>query len=95
MLKVFEQDYEKKITFKGLDVIGFNCLEEFKKIPKERIFDFLPYISSKEDNMILKSWIHYFNSLKVPFVITKEENTYSDSNKKGPIRKRLWKERII
>ena len=82
----------KRITAGGCSIIGFNDYTSFCEIRENMVFDFLPNIISKEDNMILRTWMEYFTKEKVPFCITEEKNITKEGKTTGGKRKRLWKQ---
>lgn len=60
--------------------------EEFLKIPKRKLIDFVCRIQagSTSDERILATWEDHFRGLKIPYCITQHGNV-----------KTLWKERVV
>lgn len=50
----------------------------------KKLHDFLPTIQDWEDETVLKEWIRFFVTKDIPFLITKEGNTFKMwTEKKG------------
>lgn len=60
-------------------------VEAFNEIPKHDLMDFVCSIYPR-DEAILETWEDHFRGLKIPYVITKDQ----DKNTKS-----LWKERRV
>ena len=71
--------------------VGVYGQREFKKIPKNKLIDFIPTIveSDREEMQILESWKAHFRNLKIPFAITRQ---FSKTNDRKIAYLSLWKE---
>jgi len=72
-------------------VFEYSDERAFKKIPHNKLMDFLPRIYNSELS-ILDSWENHFKSNRIPYALSRHVTEYSDRQITHMV---LWKERRI
>ena len=60
------------------NIIARYRYKEFKEIPESKLHEFVGPIITKGNMKILATWVKHFESMKVPFVITKHKAPYRE-----------------
>ncbi len=83
---------EDKKHFNQDEVTRYHMEDEFSEIPHGRLVDIIPTIhgNSLRDQAILKKWEDHFQSMDIPYAITRKV-----VSRKGIPEFALWKEERI
>lgn len=60
--------------YKHSEIVNRFMFREFKEIPKLKLWEFIGPIITLKDHEILRSWMQYFRSVKVPYIVVKKDS---------------------
>lgn len=66
--------------YKTSEIINRFMFKEFQEIPTGQLWEFVGPIITQMDHEILKTWMKYFKSVKVPFIIVRRKALNSHRN---------------